>query len=112
MSVIAAGVTPFGVLWLYKDHENHRLAYILNNTDDSVFQESVPFASERSYTFPLLITFRLLGFISSDAMATLIDVCGMTTCKNHDGDFARQKLWGKTKIALYLLFICSSFVLS
>ena len=94
--MFTAGLSPFGVLWLYKDHESRQSAsFISNDTDNSVQQESVPFTTEQSYTFPLLMTFRLVGFISTDAMSTLIDVCGLTTSQNHGGDFARQKLWGK-----------------
>jgi len=109
-SVVASGFIPFGVLWLYKDHESRQSAQFFSNaTDRSVLQESDLFNSEQSYTFPLLVMFRLLGFISTDAMSTLIDVCGLTTVKNHGGDFARQKLWGPASM-IVIPFICGMLV--
>lgn len=110
LSVFTAGLSPFGVLWLYKDHESRQSAsFISNDTDNCVQQESVPFTTEQSYTFPLLMTFRLVGFISTDAMSTLIDVCGLTTSQNHGGDFARQKLWGPGSM-IVIPFICGIMV--
>ena len=96
LSVLGCGFVPFGVLWLYQDHQSYQATPLFeNDTDHSVLENMGVFVAERSYTFPLLVVFRIAGFIATDVMTTMLDVCGMTTAKKHGGDFARQKLWGK-----------------
>ena len=104
ISVVSLGFVPFGVLWLYQDHQSYQETPLFDNdTDHSVLENMGVFVAERSYTFPLLVVFRLAGFIATDMMTTLLDVCGMNMSKKHNGDFARQKLWGKQNSMDYRL---------
>lgn len=61
--------------------------------------------SEPAYTLPLMMIFLLMGLYSTTSNDTLLEVCGLSVCKKHDADFARQKLWGK----IFLLTILKGF---
>lgn len=97
IGLLMGGSVPFGLLWLYNDHRDSLM--ILNNTtlvnvtDDSSDPDENPV--EKSYTFPLLVFFRLMCFLTYDSTNTLLDACGLSMCKQYGGDFAQQKLWGK-----------------
>ena len=107
------GIAPFGMLWLHSDHRD----YILN-TNNSNFTSTIiddedpitdnPIGTEpdpQPYTFPLLIFFRIICFLTFDSTNTLLDVCGLTMCKEHGGDFARQKLWGKLILTFSFMLV-------
>ena len=87
--VVLAGLSPFGILWLFNDHQSYHSADASNSTGDPV--DPV----ERVYTFPLLLVFRLLCFYSETTTSSLLDASAIAICKTHNGDFGRQKLWGK-----------------
>lgn len=91
------GTVPFGLLWLYTEHRNNEMAMnngtvAMNVTDEG---EELVVETGPSYMFPLLIFFRTMCFLTYDSTNTLLDACGLSMCKQYDGDFAKQKLWGK-----------------
>lgn len=95
------GAAPFGILWLFKDHQNYvsfqqsNASHNLSSEDNHAnYYEHVDVVAEQSYTFPLLVIFRLLCFFSATTSTSLLDACGLTICKKYDCDFGRQKLWG------------------
>ena len=103
--VLVGGCMPFGILWLFMDHQNYISAQHdiigLNNEsfNSSVIIEPV---IQQPYTFPLLVLFRLTCFYSSTSTISLIDACAMTICKKHNADFGRQKLWGNWHFSFFV----------
>ena len=69
----------------------------LNNQTETTWSSSVP---QYSYTFPVLLIIRLLGFISWDATNNLIDSCGLSMSKKYGGDFGKQKMWGTFSLVI------------
>merc|ERR1711973_144629 len=105
ISVVLAGVSPFGVLWLFNDHQSYCLLNNIqsNSTDDWVDP------GQQAYTFPLLLFFRLLCFYSMTSATSLLDACAIAICKKERGDFGRQKLWGEASLAV-VPFVCGILV--
>ena len=102
--VAVGGAAPFGILWLFKDHQNY--LSLQNNTE---FQnttrndhpESAELIVNQSYTFPLLVIFRLMCFFSATTSVSLLDASGLTMCKKYNCDFGRQKLWGNYTVGSF-----------
>ena len=63
----------------------------------------------KDFTFPVLFVIRVIGFISVDAVAPLLDATGLYMCKTHNGDFAQQKMW--TMFSMVVIpFVCGALI--
>ena len=104
--VILGGTGPFGVLWLFNDHQHYKaLQYNItgqNWTSDNSLPTMTPDV-QQAHTFPLLVLFSLLNLYSGMSTFNLLDAYALTVCKKHGGDFGRQKLWGNCR----LTYICN-----
>ena len=96
--VILAGAGPFGILWLYYDHQHYLLQFnqfnvtgVNSTLADSLQSDPV---AEQPHTFPLIAFFLLMGVFSETSNGTLLDAIGLAVSMQQGADFARQKLWG------------------
>jgi len=91
---------------LKDNNESRTVNESLNNQTETPWKSSVP---QYSYTFPVLLIIRLLGFISWDATNNLIDSCGLSMSKKYGGDFGKQKMWGTFSLVI-VPFICGLLI--
>ena len=101
--VLLAGAGPFGILWLYYDHQQYQpVDQLIVAPDNSTMIDSLESATflEKPYTFPLMALFLLMGVFSETSNGTLLDVIGLAVSMREGADFARQKLWG-TDLIIY-----------
>ena len=98
IGVILTGIGPFGILWLYHDHQRYQSLNQYNTTAGNLttgnYSQSTKPATEPAYTLPWMVFFLLMSLYCTTSNDTLLEVCGLSVCKKHDADFARQKLWG------------------
>ena len=95
--VLFAGAGPFGILWLYYDHQQYQpVDQLIVAPDNSTMIDSLESATflEKPYTFPLMALFLLMGVFSETSNGTLLDAIGLAVSMQQGADFARQKLWG------------------
>lgn len=100
------------VWWLETEHRKGILAqqneanhssYGSNSTSNSTLVD--PTYEPNSYTFPVLLVARLLGFYTFDSTNFLLDACCTTMTKKHGGDFARQKLFSMASMAVVPIIV-------
>ena len=96
-----AGAAPFGILWLFYDHERVSQSIELMNTtaanltiNDTLLAESSPSLEPHPYTYPIMVILLMMGVFSATSNTTLLDATAIAMSKKHGADFARQKLWG------------------
>ena len=102
--VMVGASMPFGMLWLFIDHQNFLSAQqnMMTRNFTNYTETLRPGDIQQPYTFPLLVFFRLMCFYSSTSTLSLLDACAMTMCKKHGGDFGRQKLWGNWSLTFFV----------
>ena len=100
IALLSSSLAFLPVLWLESDRRNNE--DIRNNqtncSADSKVYVSTSSVLQSTYTFPILLVVRLLGFYCFDATNFLLDACCLTMTRKHGGDFARQKMFTMTSM--------------
>ncbi len=97
ITLLLSSLAFLPVLWLESDRRNND--DIRNNQTSNCSADATNLPATASsvlqitYTFPILLVVRLLGFYAFDTTNFLLDACCLTMTKKHGGDFARQKMF-------------------
>ncbi len=106
--IFLAGLTMWSIIWLPHDYENflknvpHNNNYSTNISIGHTEKIDESFTPS-TFTFPVLIILRMLGFFLMDSTNMLMDSCGLALCKKHDGNIGQQKMWSPFAVAVFPL---------
>ena len=92
-----SGFAPFGILWLYYEHQANQSISLYNATIENATIADIlelTRANEQPYTYPVMVILLMMLVFSATSNTTLLDATALAISKKHDADFARQKLWG------------------
>ena len=73
--------------------ESCRQFYCSVSVENATWTSETTKTEIKSFVFPVLLLIRIVGFMSVDAVAPLLDATGLYMTKTHNGDFAQQKMW-------------------
>lgn len=97
--MLLGGFSHWIIIWLPHDYElfraNKTFTTDCSNISSDSSDDSLQCAESTSnaYAFPVLIIIRIFGYFAVDSANMLIDSSGLSLCKEHGGEFGKQKMW-------------------